>query len=199
MRFKVKIAITSFFILILSVLNLKNGLIFKTTDNTERDAIFSSFEEKHDTINHKSVNLAGVNTAALPKHYDFTGARYTIMSTGNCPSRDPNTGKCILATPNSGIAQWRYTTSSKPFLYGHNYSTLGTIAYMRAGDTFSVRVDGVVRTYQVVKNFTLDNATANANRIAIYTSTYGGNYDITLQTCVGSSNAIVRYIQAVLV
>lgn len=198
MRFKVKIAITSFFILFLSILNLQNGLIFKTTDNTERDAIFSNFEEKTDHIEHKSATLAALNTVALPKHYDFSGARYTMMNTGNCPSTDAN-GKCILATPSSGIAQWRLTAGSKPFLYGHNYSTLGVTAYMRAGDTFSIRVDGVVRTYQVVNNFTLDNATANANRIALYTSTYGGNYDITLQTCVGSSNAVVRYIQAVLV
>ncbi len=198
MRFKVKIAITSFFILFLSILNLQNGLIFKTTDNTERDAIFSNFEGKTDHIEHKSATLAALNTVALPKHYDFSGARYTMMKTGNCPSTDAN-GKCILATPSSGIAEWRLTAGSKPFLYGHNYSTLGVMAYMRAGDTFSIRVDGIVRTYQVVNNFTLNNATANANRIALYTSTYGGNYDITLQTCVGSSNAVVRYIQAVLV
>ncbi|MBP5674745.1 hypothetical protein J6W91_00240 [Candidatus Saccharibacteria bacterium] len=198
MKDKVRIAILLLFVTLLSVLNLKNGLIFKTTDNTERDAVYTAYETISETKNQVASEVHGVDMSSLPRHYDFSGANYVIKQTGSCPDRDAN-GKCTLSTPGSGIAQWRRFAGAKPFLYGHNYSTLGQLAYMRPGDTFSVRVDGVVRTYRVVTNFTLSNAVANANRDALYTSNYGGSYDITLQTCVGSSNATVRYVQAVLV
>ena len=202
MKDKVKFAILLFFISVLSVLNLKNGLIFKTTDNSERDAIYTKFETISASKNQAEPNIASVNTSSLTRHFDFSGAYYITKTTGNCPEGYDDDDKCLgdtLIAPSSGIAQWRRFAGSKPFLYGHNYSTFSALASMRRDDTFSVRVDGVVRTYRVVNNFVLNNATANANRDALYTSTYGGSYDITLQTCVGSSNATVRYIQAVAV
>ena len=195
MKDKVKIAILLFFISVLSVLNLKNGLIFKTTDNTDRDAIFSTYQTINDEKNQAEVDLASVDMSSLPRHFDFTGTRYIIKKSGSCPDKNSE-GKCTLETPSSGIAQWRRYANSKPFLYGHNYSTFSALASMRVNDTFSVRVDGAVRTYRVVNNFTLSNRAANDNRESLYTS-YGGAYDITLQTCVGANNSTVRYVQAV--
>ena len=64
MKYKVKIAILSFFILFLSTLNLKNGLVFSVTDNTERDAFFTSFEEKTDKKDSVKSDLKTVN---IPK------------------------------------------------------------------------------------------------------------------------------------
>ena len=213
MKHKVKITILSFFTLFLSALNLKHGLIFHTTDNTERDALFSNLEEKTDkkniikasikTINTpkttttKKIATAKKTTSSSSKHYDFTNAKYIIKNTGTCPDKDSK-NNCVLKTPDTGIAEWHITSGSKPFLYGHNTSTFSKLQNMKPGDTFTVKVGGKTKMYRVVKNLPLSNKNANANREDLYRAKYNGvQYDIALQTCIGSSNANVRYILAV--
>ena len=199
-----------------SSLNIASGLNFSISDTTSvNDAVtFHETVEKANTVENKvTTKLASVKTSGSsnkpvsasrsPKHFDFTGASYENVGYGSgrastCKYKDSK-GKCILNTPNTGIAQYRSCQTCKPFLYGHNTSNFRVLSSMQAGDTFAVKVDGINKTYRVVKNFTLSNADANASAASIYKSTYNGDFDITLQTCVGSSNATVRYIQAIAV
>ena len=75
MKYKVKVAITSFLILILSVMNIRTGLVFKTTDNTERDAKYTSYTEISTT---KEKTKIEVKTANIPKPaaatYSYSGS-----------------------------------------------------------------------------------------------------------------------------
>lgn len=64
MKYKVKVVITSFLILILSIMNIHTGLVFKTTDNTERDAKYTSYTEISTT---KEKTKIEVKTANIPK------------------------------------------------------------------------------------------------------------------------------------
>lgn len=76
MKYRVKVAITSFLILILSVMNIHTGLVFKTTDNTERDAIYTSYTEISTT---KEKTKIEVKTANIPKPAATT---YSYSSSG---------------------------------------------------------------------------------------------------------------------
>ena len=73
MKYKVKIAILSFLTLFLSLLNLKHGLVFDVTDNTERDAFYTTFEEKSENKDKIKANLASVN---VPKSKTTTKTLY---------------------------------------------------------------------------------------------------------------------------
>ena len=75
MKYKVKIAITSFLTLILSVLNIHTGLVFKATDTTELDARFTSLNEITET---KEKTKIEVKTANIPK--PATTYKYTAKS-----------------------------------------------------------------------------------------------------------------------
>ncbi len=221
MKYKMKIAILSFFTLFLSLLNLKNGLIFNVTDNTERDALFSNFEEKTDKKDKmkadiKSVNIPKAKTttsyavssattkkSSTPKNYNYANIKSTRI---NCNSSMPTTSNDIFYC--------NYMGSSAIFAYGHNSAKVfASLANLKQNDTFTIKIDGKVKKYRVINNFTLKLSTLNppknsskkilsaasALRTKLYSSTYGGKYDITLQTCAGKGDTYRRYIQAVAV
>ncbi len=183
MKYKVKIAILSFFISILSILNMQNGLIFKITDNTERDAVFSNFEQKTTQKEHISTNLANANIPALPKpKYDninLFGREIPIYSGTVANSK--------LQTPYSAAAKY------SKMIYGHRTTVFGGVMSLGVGSTFTVTLGGQTATYRVVgfEDMTVDEA--NANNSLIYNATYRaykyGSYDLTLMTCTGTIHA----------
>ena len=88
MKYKVKIAITSFLTLILSVLNIHTGLVFKATDTTELDARFTSYTEITKT---KEKTKIEVKTANIPK--PAATYSYSYSKGGNNKSGNRKTGK----------------------------------------------------------------------------------------------------------
>lgn len=183
MKYKVKIAITSFFILFLSLFNLKNGLIFKITDNTERDAIFSNLEPKTDQKEHISANLANANIPALPKpkynHINLFGREIPVY--GGSVANDK------LQTPYSAA------TIYNKMIYGHRLTVFGGVMNLGVGSTFTVTLNNQTTTYRVVgvEDTSVENAKNNAS--ILYNATYKaykyGAYDLTLMTCTGTINA----------
>ena len=183
MKYKVKIAITSFFILFLSLLNLKNSLIFKVTDNTERDAVFSSFELKNDQKEHISANLANANVPALPKpkynNINLFGREIPIYA--GTVANDK------LQTPYSAAAIYG------KMIYGHRLTVFGGIMNLSVGSTFTVTMNGETATYRVVgvKDLSVEDAKNNASLLysANYMTYKYGAYDLTLMTCTGTINS----------
>ena len=217
MKDKVKIAILLFFISFLSFLNLKNGLVFKTTDNTERDAVFSlttESPEKAETIKSdiKSVNIPAAakttakstnsskNTNSGPKTLNLTGVK-TVSK--NCDSD--------MSVMPSGAYFCHYKGSASTFIYGHNNaSTFGKLYTLSVGDYIKIKINGQVKTYQVVNTFRLNyekdlkGSSNNDTRVKLYASNYGNKWGgasrasrITFQTCEGKNDMYRRYIQAV--
>ncbi len=145
----------------------------------------------------KTVNAAKKTTTSSSKArvFDYSKLSYTNVGVGNV----------TLKTPNYGVAQYRFCSGCKPFLYAHNKAGLfKSLADVKRGDIIKVKVDGKVVQYRVVNNFTFNVSVLNANttaasslRASLYKSTYGGIYDITLQTCAGKNDTLRRYIQAV--
>lgn len=183
MKYKVKIAITSFFILFLSVLNLKSGFVFKVTDNTERDAVFSEYTEKTDHKDHISANIANANIPALPRpKYDNINifGREIPVYNGTIAGNK-------LQTPYSAAAKY------KNMIYGHRTTVFGGIMSLGVGSTFTVTLNGDTATYQIVgfEDLTVDQANSNAR--LLYNATYRaykyGAYNLTLMTCTGTIHA----------
>ena len=215
--------ILSFFTIFLSVSNLIPELSFRTTDS-DAYSLFTKKEEKTD-ISVKKTDLVSVKQVEKPatkantakttisskatskstttsgRHFDYTRHNYVNRGVGNV----------VLSEAGNSIALYRFCSSCTPFLYAHNRAGLfQNLAYMKRDDTFSVKINGVIKTYRVQNNFTLKlsilNPDENASddikqsaavlRKSLYTSTYGGKYDITLQTCAGYKDTYRRYIQA---
>lgn len=183
MKYKVKIAITSFFILFLSILNLKSGLVFKTTDNTERDAVFSSYSEITETKAHISQEVKTANIPALPrpKYNNINLFGYEIPIYGSSIANNQ------LQTPYSAAAMYN------KMIYGHRTTVFGGVTALGNGSTFTVTMNGTTSTYRVVGFKDLTVAQANANAASLYNATYQsylyGSYDLTLMTCTGTINA----------
>lgn len=208
--------ILSFFTIFLSVSNLIPELSFRTTDS-DAYSLFKVKEEKS-TVSVKKTALktvAGVKTATTAKastpvktaasstgrHFDYTNKSYINRGIGNV----------VLKEAGNSIALYRFCSSCTPFLYAHNTANLfQNLASMKRGDTFSVKIYGVTKTYRVYNNIVLDLSILNpskdksddfkeraaALRKSLYTSTYGGKYDITMQTCAGKNDSQRRFIQA---
>ena len=210
--------------LILSSINIGTGLNFRRTDTASSSA-YQKYEtlDKQESVKQESIKASELKTAQKiintkietasikkttvkgtvvksstgSKHYDYTNKSYINVGVGNVYLREAG----------NSIAQYRFCQNCKPFLYAHNRSNLfANLAYMKKGDTFSIKVDGKVRKYRVVNNITInlsalnpkpDTKAASNLRASLYKSTYGGNFDITLQTCAGKNDSMRRYIQAV--
>ena len=197
MKYKVKIAILSFFILFLSTLNLKNGLVFSVTDNTERDAFFTSFEEKTDKKDSvksdlKTVNIPKTKTTATvaKKTTTKTSAKNSITVGGRTLTIVNGTvAKNKLQTPANTVAKYQ------KMIYGHNTaSVFGNLKNLKKGSIFTVTINGKTTKYQVVgkegKNDGMTVEKASSNASLFYNATYKkylyGNYDLTLMTCDGT-------------
>jgi len=211
MRYQVKIAILSFFLSFLSVINLSNGKLFKAVDTGEQHAAFSIATEVVKQKANVKSDIQSVNIPDAPKadvvtiapktssskHYDFTKLTYQNIGVG----------AVILRDAGNTVGQYRFCNQCKPFLYAHNRANLfGPLKNVKRGDTISVKIDGKIKTYKVINNITIplstlnpkeDNEDAAELRASLYKSTYAGKYDITLQTCAGTNDSLRRYIQAV--
>lgn len=216
MKYKVKIAILSFLTLFLSLLNLKNGLIFNVTDNTEHDALTSKYEERIDTKDLVKSEIKSINQPKETKQTTYAVSSATTKKATKVKNYDYSkiTSKRIncdksMPTTSNDIFYCNYRGSKSIFAYGHNTNQVfASLANLKQNDTFTIKIDGKVRKYRVINNFTIklsalnpkpDTTAAQELRTSLYKSTYGGKYDITLQTCAGKNNTYRRYIQAVAV
>ncbi len=152
-------------------------------------------------IKYQSTPITTKTTSATPsfkQHFDYTNHHYANLGVGS---------NITLREMGNNIGEYRYCKYCKPFLYAHNRTNLfQNLARLKHGDTFSVRVNNQIKTYRVITNFTLnlrllnpptDTPVASNLRASLYKSTYGGKYDITLQTCAGPNDSLRRYIQAI--
>ena len=210
--------ILSFFTIFLSVSNIIPELSFRTSDS-DAYSLFTAKSEKEE-IKVEKTSLTKINkvktatsqatvakatttkkatvsaNTSTSKHYDYTHLSYVDVGVGNT----------VLYDTGSKVGMYRFCSSCAPFLYAHNRPGLfQNLANLKRGDTFTVKVYGATKTYVVQNNFTInlsalnpkeDNANAKALRKSLFTSTYGGKFDITLQTCAGKNDSHRRYIQA---
>jgi len=197
MKDKVKISILLLFVTILSALNLKNGLVFHTTDNTERDAAFSAPSEINETIEKKK---SPVITANVPKKaVSDIKLKYSanILKRVSCSIQGG-----IPALPNTQVINYCVYTDysgsgSGTFYYGHESGVFKNLKTLKVGDKFVLGN----KTYKVANKFykstkELNKKTKEASdlRSRLFKST---GYNITIQTCNGANSRL--YIQAVAV
>lgn len=74
-------------------------------------------------------------------------------------------------------------------LYGHNYSSVfGPIVNLPAGSTFSVKLNGTSKNYQIVKTITLEKSEVQNYMTALKNGQYRGKtYSYILMTCAGQN------------
>ena len=224
MNFKAKLGILSFFIGILSILNLQQGLFFKTTDNTAHDAIFLPNAVKTEKLTLKAAVRTPVvlaNTTAQPRIQIMAGNSSTQKKTIEpkpqvaAKTTPPNfikiNGRNIqllpadcntMPTPNYSSANFcQYGGSSNLFIYGHNTNTIfGTLKNLPVGASFTVTLNGETTTYRISKTFiksTLELSQNNGLRSSIFQGFYGGSADIMIQTCHGPNDSERLYLKAV--
>jgi hypothetical protein len=220
MRYKVIIAITSFFILILSAINIRSGIIFKVKDNTERDALKSEYTDIYETRN--KVSKAKIKNVNLPKvAYTYAGTKkptYTAKPSVKVSSKSlPNTiaiaGRTIrlkptncntMPTPDYSSAYFcSFRNSPNLFIYGHNTANIfGTIKNLGVGATFKVTFNNKTTTYLITDKFIfnvneINKASNSSTRANIFSGYYRGNSNITIQTCHGPNDSQRLYLKAV--
>lgn len=192
MKYKMKIAILSFLTLFLSALNLKNGLIFNVTDNTEHDALFSNIEEKNDKKDAVKAEIKTVNTpktvkTATKANTKTSSAKNSITVGGQTLSITSGTVlKDKVQTPKNTAAKYQ------KMIYGHNtLPVFRALKNIGVGSTFTVTLNGKTEKYKVIGKETLPFKEAKANGGLFYSATYKsyesayGKYDLTLMTCAG--------------
>ena len=224
MNFKAKLGILSFFIGILSILNLQQGLFLKTTDNTAHDAIFLPNAIKTEKLTSKaaiSTPVVLANTTAQPRIQIMAGNNSTQKKTIEPkPQVAAKTapldfikinGRTIqllpancntMPTPNYSSANFcHYGDSSNLFIYGHNTNAIfGTLKNLPVGASFTVTLNGETTTYRISKTFiksTLELSHNNGLRSSIFKGFYGGSADIMIQTCHGPNDSERLYLKAV--
>ena len=213
MKFKVKIVALSFFVGFLSILNLQNGLLFKTTDNTELDAIFMPSVKKSEKTAvptpaisslanvENSASSAGKITPAKATSSSQPIARTdTISINGRIISLIP-TNCNLMPTPNYTSAYYcHYGGSSNLFIYGHNTTPIfGTLKDLNAGATFKITLNNQTITYRISKTFIKSTRELNKNnglRSSIFKGFYGGSAEIVIQTCHGPNDSERLYLKA---
>lgn len=198
MKYKVKIAILSFLTLFLSLLNLKHGLVFDVTDNTERDAFYTTFEEKSENKDKIKASLASVNVLKSKTTTKTTAKSTKTSSTKNSITIGGKTLTLVNGTVMKDKLQTPSNTAAKyqNMIYGHNTaSVFGGLKNLKKGSTFTVTINGKTTKYQVVgkegKNDGMTFEKAKNNASLFYSATYKkylyGNYDLTLMTCDGTN------------
>ena len=198
----IKVLTLSIFTLILSLLNLKNGIFFYVTDNTEHNAPSFEVKEKIGQIKPEILqreiaipaqnSIASVSTKEneTKKKLDFTDTKTSKI---NCNKSMPEA---------SNINYCHYMGSEAFFVYGHNTENIfKNLINLGQNDEITLKLDGKIRTYRVINNFTLDltvlsGKDASFLRTQLYTSTYGGKFDLTIQTC-DQNKEKRRFIQAI--
>ena len=202
MKYRVKIIVLSFLVLILSALNLKHGISYNVTDNTEHHALhFKTKAEikgldgtlkprkiiSLDTIKNATASITTKNSRI---NFDFSGVESRKVS-------------CNQSMPNvSPINYCHYMESDSFFVYGHNTGAFSNLDKVGQGSIITLKLDGKIRRFRAINNFTfnidiLSGEAAALLRSQLYTSTYGGKYDLTIQTCDGQNNETRRFIQAI--
>jgi sortase (surface protein transpeptidase) len=214
MQDKVKITILSFLTLFLSLGNLNNGLVFQTTDNTERDAVYAALEEKETIDSVKKPEITSVNVpvkqTAQKTVYKQTTKKVasknnTIQITGKTITLRPTDCNTMSKPDYSSANYCHFRGSDSLFVYGHNTSNIfGQIKNLKAGSTFTITLNNQTVTYKVTKSFVLPVDMLNSKskdagviRAQLFSGTYDGKSDITIQTCEGKNDINRRYIKAV--
>ena len=198
MKYQVKIAILSFFTLLFSVFNLTSSFICKTTDNTEKNAIFVRQDEK---ISLAKVNKNNIKTVKMPISRSLAKNRIDITGR-SIPLKHVSCEE--MPTPNYSSANYcSFRGSSSIFIFGHNTNSIfGSIRHLKRGQTFQITFNGKTTTYRVTENFAMTMKELSGNnknelRFNIFSGTYLGRSDITIQTCEGHNDTSRRYIKAV--
>lgn len=202
MKYRVKITVLSFLVLILSVLNLNHGISYNVTDNTEHHALHYETKAEIKRLDsalkpRKIISLdviknatASFATKTSRENFDFSGVESKKV---NCNQSMPNVAP---------INYCHYMGSDSFFVYGHNTSAFSNLDKVGQGSIITLKLDGKIRRFRAINNFTfnidsLSGDTAAYFRTQLYTSTYGGKYDLTIQTCAGQNNETRRFIQAI--
>ena len=198
MKEKVKLAILLFFITFLSFLNLKNGLVFKTTDNTERDATLSLSSVEVTKKENIKQNLASVNIPAAASTAQKTAPKTTQKTTTSSTSRCIDyskvlgtisfNGKNITVVEGCKMSNGQLDTPDRAgyaakygsLIYAHNTSSAFLAVKNKSVKSFTYK--GI--TYNLSGNYTTPTrAQANSNM-----NTYVNSYpSIYLMTCSGTS------------
>jgi hypothetical protein len=88
------------------------------------------------------------------------------------------------------------------FVYGHNTENIfKNLINLGQNDEITLKLDGKDKTFRVINNFALDLSALSGEeasflRTQLYTSTYGGKFDLTIQTC-DQNKEKRRFIQAI--
>lgn len=224
MNFKAKLGILSFFIGILSILNLQQGLFFKTTDNTAHDAIFlpNAIKSEKSTLKvavstpvvlastptQPRAQIATNNSSAFKKTIE---PKPQVAAKTTSPNFIKINGRTIqllpancntMPTPNYSSANFcHYGGSSNLFIYGHNTNNIfGTLKNLPVGTSFTITLNGKITAYRISKTFiksTLELSQNNGLRSSIFKGFYGGSADIMIQTCHGPNDSERLYLKAV--
>ena len=211
MKDKVRISVLYILTLILSTLNLYNGLVFNTTDKTEINDIYTGLEEKSTIEKFKAPTIKTVNIPKKTNTKTTTSSAKTITKTpsnmiviaGKNVKLKP-TDCNVMPNPDYTSANYcNFRGSDSLFVYGHNISNIfGQIKNLSVGSTFKIILNGQTTTYKITDSFALEKSVLNSNasmRASIYKGTYLGKSDITIQTCEGKNDVNRRYIKAVLI
>lgn len=212
------ILLISFF----SGMNIADGFNFSITDTTVNDAIIAHYDEteKISNVDNKvTTKLATVKTAASSSSYNTkSNSSSTASSSANRINISGNSVilrqiNCAnsMPTPNYSSAYYCYFRGSgNLFIYGHNTNNIfGKLKNLSVGSTFTITLNNQTTTYKITNKFSKteaelnDKSSAEARkksselRTKIYSGTYGGNSDITIQTCHGANDSERLYIKAV--
>ena len=224
MNFKAKLGILSFFIGILSILNLQQGLFLKTTDNTAHDAIFlpNAIKTEKPTLKADTSTPVTLASTSAQHHAQIATSNSSIFKKAIEPKPQVAAkttplnfikinsrtiqllpANCnTMPTPNYSSANFcHYGGSSNLFIYGHNTNAIfGTLKNLPVGASFTVTLNGETTTYRISKTFiksTIELSQNNGLRSSIFKGFYGGSADIMIQTCHGPNDSERLYLKAV--
>jgi|GEM_PF-4605070 len=76
---------------------------------------------------------------------------------------------------------------NRRFLFAHNTNNLfGNLKNLNLNDTFTVNLNGKIKTYKVAKKIIITKSDAEKYKTEIYTASFGGDFDLSLMTCAGT-------------